>query len=136
MGLYLEDFVLNSTQRTRGRTIGEGDVSLFAGLVGDYNPLHTDPMIARRTQRTTLFPGPAAAAARAAEGGHEGESAIAAALAAGAPEGAAAEGGDHRGEELRGQSRARLPSSRRGGHPRGARAGAVGQDQVLDQAGP
>ncbi|QDF38802.2 MaoC/PaaZ C-terminal domain-containing protein [Bradyrhizobium symbiodeficiens] len=42
MGLYLEDFVLNSTQRTRGRTIGEGDVSLFAGLVGDYNPLHVD----------------------------------------------------------------------------------------------
>ena len=27
---------------TRGRTIGEGDVSLFAGLVGDYNPLHVD----------------------------------------------------------------------------------------------
>ena len=42
MGLYLEDFVINATQRTRGRTIGEGDVSLFAGLVGDYNPLHVD----------------------------------------------------------------------------------------------
>jgi CheY-like chemotaxis protein len=37
----------------------------------------------RRTQRTTLFPGPAAAAARAAEAGQEGEPAMAAALAAG-----------------------------------------------------
>ena len=42
MGLYLEDFEINATRRTRGRTIGEGDVSLFAGLVGDYNPLHVD----------------------------------------------------------------------------------------------
>ncbi len=42
MGLYLEDFEINSTRRTRGRTIGEGDVSLFAGLVGDHNPLHVD----------------------------------------------------------------------------------------------
>jgi CheY-like chemotaxis protein len=47
----------------------------------------------RRTQRTTLFPGPAAAAARAAEGGHDTEPAIAAALAAGAPE-SPAEGSD------------------------------------------
>src|SRR3954451_25323422 len=42
LGLYLEDFEINATRRTRGRTIGEGDVSLFAGLVGDYNPLHVD----------------------------------------------------------------------------------------------
>jgi acyl dehydratase len=42
LGLYLEDFEINVTHRTRGRTIGEGDVSLFAGLVGDYNPLHVD----------------------------------------------------------------------------------------------
>ena len=42
MGLYLEDFEINKSCLTRGRTIGEGDVSLFAGLVGDYNPLHVD----------------------------------------------------------------------------------------------
>jgi acyl dehydratase len=42
LGLYLEDFEINATRRTRGRTIGEGDVTLFAGLVGDHNPLHVD----------------------------------------------------------------------------------------------
>ena len=27
---------------TPGRTIGEGDVNLFAGLVGDFTPVHVD----------------------------------------------------------------------------------------------
>jgi acyl dehydratase len=27
---------------TAGRTIGEGDVNLFAGLVGDFTPIHVD----------------------------------------------------------------------------------------------
>ena len=49
MGLYLEDFVLNSTQRTRSRTIGEDDVTLFADLVGDHNPLHVDKEFASRS---------------------------------------------------------------------------------------
>jgi acyl dehydratase len=36
--------VLRAGQRvtTPGRTIGEGDVNLFAGLVGDFTPIHVD----------------------------------------------------------------------------------------------
>lgn len=49
LGLYLEDFEIGVAHRTRGRTIGEGDVSLFAGLVGDHNPLHVDEEFCRST---------------------------------------------------------------------------------------
>ena len=34
---------------TPGRTIGEGDINLFAGLVGDFTPLHVDDSFARTT---------------------------------------------------------------------------------------
>jgi acyl dehydratase len=42
MGLYYEDFEAGKVWTTRGRTVGEGDITLFAGLVGDFNPLHVD----------------------------------------------------------------------------------------------
>ncbi|WP_439495946.1 MaoC/PaaZ C-terminal domain-containing protein [Bosea sp. (in: a-proteobacteria)] len=42
MGLYFEDFDLSGSITTRGRTVGEGDITLFAGLSGDFNPLHVD----------------------------------------------------------------------------------------------
>ena len=32
---------------TPGRTIGEGDINLFAGLVGDFTPIHVDEVYAK-----------------------------------------------------------------------------------------
>lgn len=34
---------------TQGRTIGEGDVNLFAGLVGDFTPIHVDQTFAEKS---------------------------------------------------------------------------------------
>jgi len=41
-GLYFEEFEVGAEMRTRGRTITEADLVQFAGLTGDYNPMHTD----------------------------------------------------------------------------------------------
>ena len=41
-GLYFEDIVTGAELVTRGRTITEADIVQFAGLTGDYNPMHTD----------------------------------------------------------------------------------------------
>jgi len=49
MGFYVEDFQLDRTLTTRARTVGEGDISLFAGLSGDFNPLHVDEEFCRAT---------------------------------------------------------------------------------------
>lgn len=38
---------------TAGRTIGEGDVNLFAGLVGDFTPIHVDETYAQTTPHGT-----------------------------------------------------------------------------------
>ncbi len=41
-GLHYEDFEVGRSWRTAARTIGEADVTAFAGLTGDYTYLHTD----------------------------------------------------------------------------------------------
>ena len=48
-GLFFEEFEIGSTYESQGRTISESEVMAFAGLSGDYNPLHTDAEFARTT---------------------------------------------------------------------------------------
>lgn len=47
-GLYLEDFEIGREYLSPARTITEADVMSFAGLSGDYNPLHTDEEFAKQ----------------------------------------------------------------------------------------
>ncbi|MDB5818481.1 MAG: paaZ 3 [Rhizobacter sp.] len=49
MGWYYEDFEVGRRVRSPGRTITEADIGAFAGLTGDFNPLHTDEVFARGT---------------------------------------------------------------------------------------
>ncbi len=46
-GLYLEEFEIGKAYLSPARTVTEADVVNFAGLSGDYNPLHTDEEYAR-----------------------------------------------------------------------------------------
>lgn len=48
-GLTFEEFEIGTTYKSQGRTITEADVVAFAGLSGDYNPLHTDSNFAATT---------------------------------------------------------------------------------------
>jgi acyl dehydratase len=49
MGLYFEDFEIGIALHTRGRTIGEADITTYAGLIGDWTPIHVDEHFARTT---------------------------------------------------------------------------------------
>ncbi|MBM3187968.1 MAG: dehydratase [Chloroflexi bacterium] len=48
-GLYFEEFAVDQELETPGRTVTEADVVSFAGLSGDFNPLHTDAEFAKGT---------------------------------------------------------------------------------------
>lgn len=48
-GLYYEDYEVGAEYETASRTITEADVVMFAGLTGDYNPLHVDEEFAKST---------------------------------------------------------------------------------------
>lgn len=48
--MYFEEMQEGLELTSPGRTVTEADVVLFAGLSGDYNPLHTDAEYARGTR--------------------------------------------------------------------------------------
>ncbi len=48
-GRYFSEFEVGQRFETVGRTVTEGDVCTFAGLSGDFNPLHTDATFAAKT---------------------------------------------------------------------------------------
>jgi acyl dehydratase len=58
-GLYFDEFEVGQSWVSPARTITEADLTLFAGLSGDFNPLHTDEEYAKLTQfGGRIFHGP------------------------------------------------------------------------------
>lgn len=51
--MSIKPLVVGDTVTSRGRTIGEGDVTLFAGLVGDFTPIHIDAEFAKDSPHGT-----------------------------------------------------------------------------------
>lgn len=48
-GLTFDEFEIGDCYDSQGRTVTEADVVSFAGLSGDFNPLHTDAEFGRQT---------------------------------------------------------------------------------------
>lgn len=58
--LFFGDFEVGQSWTSPRRTITEADVVMFAGLTGDYNPVHTDEEFAKTTPfGTRILHGPA-----------------------------------------------------------------------------
>ncbi|MCP3426940.1 MaoC family dehydratase N-terminal domain-containing protein [Rothia sp. AR01] len=58
-GLFLDDFYVGQNWVTPRRTITDGEVTAFAGISGDFNPLHIDEEYAKTTQfGGRIFHGP------------------------------------------------------------------------------
>ena len=47
--LYLDDYVLGEKMVSPARTVTEADIIAFAGITGDWHPLHTDAEYAAGT---------------------------------------------------------------------------------------
>ena len=47
---YWNEFKVGEVIETAGRTVESGDVSLFAGLSGDFNPVHINELHAKKSQ--------------------------------------------------------------------------------------
>lgn len=48
-GLYYEDFEIGYKVVTASRTVSEADIMAFAGISGDWNPMHVDAEYAKTT---------------------------------------------------------------------------------------
>ena len=48
-GLTYEEFELGAVYESQARTVTEADIATFAGLSGDFNPLHTDAEFGKTT---------------------------------------------------------------------------------------
>lgn len=49
-GMYFSEYTVGQNFTTGRRTVTEADVVAFAGLSGDFNPLHTDAVFAESTK--------------------------------------------------------------------------------------
>ena len=50
VGLFFEQWKVGDSYTTAARTVTETDVVMFAGISGDYNPLHTNEEYCKTTQ--------------------------------------------------------------------------------------